>query len=444
MITDTASQPALLPWAAAQGRDTERRRLEAKYQVLLREDSKLAGLVSYTGNKKVPLLRLYRYKEAFSLEFVNRVLDRFNVGSDDFVFDPFAGMGTTVFAAMLRGVASAGVEKLPVATFVARTLPTFFEVEPGTLVSTLKRLAARVDSAPLAPIADDVPLVRLAFDPQAAIRLRQWKGAIDTLDAPLHDVFLLLFLSILEPTSLASNDGQFMRLKPDKKPLHPDIAIRQKVEQAENDLLTAPRIWPKVRLYEQHRPHIVSADSRDLTSVTLDTQPTVLITSPPYVNRYDYTRSYCLELCFHFVKDFQELRNIRRSILRSHIESKTMLDDSPPHPAVAEVVRNLAGYKLNNPRIPYMITAYFVDMAKVIREWHRVLAPGARVAMVVDNVRFEGEMLPVDLILSEMADAYGFSVEEVLVARYKGNSSQQMGKYGRVPVRESVVFWRKR
>lgn len=41
---------------------------------------------------------------------------------------------------------------------------------------------------------------------------------------------------------------------------------------------------------------------------------------------------------------------------------------------------------MNNPRIPDMLTAYFVDMRKVIGEWARVLASGAKVAMVVDNV----------------------------------------------------------
>ena len=71
------------------------------------------------------------------------------------------------------------------------------------------------------------------------------------------------------------------------------------------------------------------------------------------------------------------------------------------------------------------------------------MAPGAKVALVVTNVRFEGELLPVDLVLSEIAEAAGFRVEEIIVARYKGNSSQQMGKYGRVPVRESVVVWSK-
>jgi len=90
-----------------------------------------------------------------------------------------------------------------------------------------------------------------------------------------------------------------------------------------------------------------------------------------------------------------------------------------------------------------MITTYFIDMQKVIKEWFRVLAPGAHVAMVVDNVRFEGELIPVDLILSKMAEEAGFTVKKVIVARYKGNSSQQMKKYGKVSVRESIVVWEK-
>ena len=132
--------------------------------------------------------------------------------------------------------------------------------------------------------------------------------------------------------------------------------------------------------------------------------------------------------------------------MRSHIESKVGSDEHAPHPAVREIVDILRakGKALNNPRIPDMLTGYFVDMQKVISEWARVLAPAAKVALVVDNVRFEGELLPVDLVLSEMAEEAGFQVDEIIVARYKGNSSQQMGKYGRVPVRESIVIWSKR
>ena len=424
--------------------ESERTRIEDRYRPIIREELKLGALVSYVGNKSVPFLRLYRYKEAFSLEFVNRFLDYFGASpGKDVVFDPFAGMGTSLFASMLRGIPSIGVEKLPLAAFIARTLPVFHSISEGDISDTFRRLKSQVDDLPPADVAEDVPLLSIAFDEDTLTRLRKWKTAIDSLEHPLKDVFLLLFFSILGPTSYTSNDGQFLRVKKDKRPAYPDDALLDKVLQAEEDIIAAGKGWHSISGRPNSLPKVLDADTRDLRGIPISTPPTVLITSPPYANRYDYTRSYCLELCFHFVKSFEELKDIRFGILRSHIESKSSGEDAPAHPVVAEVVTNLKYKKLNNPRIPHMITAYFVDMEKAITEWSRILAPGARVALVVDNVRFEGEMVPVDLALSEIAERHGFVAEEIIVARYKGNSSQQMGRYGRVPVRESVVVWRK-
>jgi len=146
---------------------------------------------------------------------------------------------------------------------------------------------------------------------------------------------------------------------------------------------------------------------------------------------------------FILLKTFEELKALRFGILRSHVESRIEKEEGSPHPVITEILDALSNKPLNNPRIPIMITTYFIDMQKVIKEWFRVLAPGAHVAMVVDNVRFEGELIPVDLILSKMAEEAGFTVKKVIVARYKGNSSQQMKKYGKVSVRESIVVWEK-
>jgi hypothetical protein len=79
--------------------------------------------------------------------------------------------------------------------------------------------------------------------------------------------------------------------------------------------------------------------------------------------------------------------------MRSHIESKIRKGEVPPHPVIKEVVKILGRKKLNNPKIPSMIITYFIDMQKVIKEWFKALTPGAKVAMVVDNVRFEGELI---------------------------------------------------
>lgn len=421
-------------------------RLEAKYADRIREEPHLARWVSYVGNKDVPILRLYRFKEAFAFRFVEQFLDRFGLTSLDYVLDPFCGMGTTLLASYAHGIPSIGVDRLPVAVFIARTLPLFYVIEPGVLKDTFESLRTTVSHAEPAAVAEDVAIMKVAFPTETLFRLRQWKRVIDSLEGTLKDMFLLLFFAVLEPCSYTSKDGQFLRLRRDKVTADPDEMLAQKVEEAERDVQLARRMGWMIPSPTCHscEPEVLLGDTRYLGDLTFARKPTAIITSPPYANRYDYTRTYSLEICFHFVRNFEELRALRHSLLRSHIEAKVAPDEEPPHPAVGEVVTRLRQKvrELNNPRIPDMLTGYFVDMRKAIHEWAKVLAPGARVCLVVDNVRFDGWMLPVDLVLSEMAEEMGFEVEAILVARYKGNSSQQMGKYGRVPVRESVAIWR--
>jgi len=421
----------------------ERLRLEKRYKSLLREDLRLGELVSYGGNKRIPLLRLYRYKEAFAFEFVRHFIRRFGLTTRDYIFDPFAGMGTTLFASMLQGIPSIGIDKLPIAAFVAKAIHSLLYIENGDLRNTFETLKQKVDAIDPAPVAMDVRIMKLAFDEDILLRLRKWKAAINELPQPLKDIFLLLFFSILEATSYTSKDGQFLRLKREKHLLYPDDAILNKVFQAEQDLEHIRWLFPSWNGFRNCLPKVILGDTMNLGEISFDRPPTAIITSPPYANRYDYTRSYCLELCFHFVRNFEELKAIRFGILRSHIESKVSQQEKPSHPAVQEVIETLKSKHLNNPKIPHMIIGYFIDMEKAIYEWSHTLASGARVAMVVDNVRFEGELIPVDLVLSEVAEEAGFEVKEILIARYKGNSSQQMKRYGRVPVRESIVVWKK-
>ena len=116
------------------------------------------------------------------------------------------------------------------------------------------------------------------------------------------------------------------------------------------------------------------------------------------------------------------------------------------HNALQEVLYWLNTYngegQLNNSNIPRMIANYFLEMALVIFEMSRVLKPGGKVAMVNDNVRYAGEEIPVDLILSDFAEAAGLSTRNIWVlGTGKGNSSQQMGKYGRAELRKCVYVW---
>ena len=62
--------------------------------------------------------------------------------------------------------------------------------------------------------------------------------------------------------------------------------------------------------------------------------------------------------------------------------------------------------------------------------------------MVNDNVQYHGEEVPVDLILSDLAEQCGFRTEAIwTLPRGKGNASQQMGRFGRRELRKCVYWW---
>ena len=97
----------------------------------------------------------------------------------------------------------------------------------------------------------------------------------------------------------------------------------------------------------------------------------------------------------------------------------------------------------SDPRVARMLKGYFEDMYLVLRKLQALLSPGGVCVFVVGNVRYAGVMTPVDEILIDVAQQVGFTFDTVWVARLRGNSAQQMGRFRREPARESVVCLRK-
>lgn len=90
-----------------------------------------------------------------------------------------------------------------------------------------------------------------------------------------------------------------------------------------------------------------------------------------------------------------------------------------------------------------MVEGYFLDMYLCLREVARVCKKGARIAFVVGNAQYNNVPVPVDELTAEIGAQVGLACEKLIAVRYRGNSAQQMGKYGRRPSRESVVVLKK-
>ncbi len=366
------------------------------------------------------------------------LVKQFGLEKGDLVLDPFAGCGTTLLTCKELGLRSIGFDVLSISVFVASV-----KLADWPDLDTLLAATDRLLSIPFRPPKTsfpDVRIIHLAFRKETQAQLLFYREEIEKFEPPVRDFLMLGLLSILESVSSTSKDGQFLRLV--KRNIRPvKDTLRSMLMLMINDLSLRQQVLFKAG---KAKATVLEGDARNqCLPRQLLGKVSAVITSPPYLNRYDYSRTYALELCLLSVKSHQEMVRVRHSLLRSHIESREHSERALSMPALDEILAGLARQKLNNERMPIMVQGYFEDMNLVIKNMASCLKPGGRVALVVANAQFAGESVPTDLMLSELAEGHGFQTEAIWVTRYKGNSSQQMARYGRRPVRESIAFWRK-
>ncbi len=430
------------------------------------------SVVSFQANKSRAIFRWYKFKEAFSAGLVEYFLNRYHVTGT--LLDPFAGSGTALFVGAAQGLHTVGIELLPIGQTIIRTKQVIDEAFTPNDIDRLRDWAvSRLWSGAKAAVSvPELRITRDAYSQETSQAISKYLTAARRENERVYQVLLFALLSILEEISFTRKDGQYLRWdyrsgrrQPSKifnkgKIRSFEEAVVAKLDQIIVDLETdsTPGELFEGPLQSGETELHYGSCLKLLPEIESDSVDFV-ITSPPYCNRYDYTRTYALELAILGV-DEQKILQLRQEMLSCTVENraKDLFAMNPSwagavraadrHVLLQKILSFLDKQKeldlLNNTGIPRMVRGYFYEMACVISELARVSKSGARVIMVNDNVRYAGASISVDIILSELAERLGFTVENILVSpNGKGNSSQQMGLHGRDKLRKCVYVWRK-
>ncbi len=212
------------------------------------------------------------------------------------------------------------------------------------------------------------------------------------------------------------------------------------------------------RQFGRGYPNLRSGSCLEILRAVPDGAFDLVVTSPPYANRYDYARTSALELAWTGF-DQEGFSVLRQRMLSATVENKAktesldkaygdsreILDRSiqiyEEQSAVHEVLGILHDRQgeLSNRNVMRLVDQYFFEMALTITELGRVVRPGGIVIMVNNNVQYHGEELPVDIILADFAERSSFHCDKIWkFARGKGNASQQMARFGRRELRKCV------
>ncbi len=254
--------------------------------------------VSAMDAEHLPRHRWYFFKEAFSPAIVNHAIQDADLQPGSLVFDPFSGSGTTPLAAALAGMRGAGTEVNPFLRFVAET---------KIKVTTLKRFDSALKLAIHGAMAGaESPLTDFStfseHAPKAKKRgkwlfnsevLRAFEGGQRRISQTTGHEFVLVRLCLIGAAldaANASKDGKCLRYKKGWSDLR--LGRRDFIE-ALHSRADAMREDLEQTAGAPIDAQVTLGDSRTMRAPS---EFDLCVTSPPYLNSFDYTDIYRPEL----------------------------------------------------------------------------------------------------------------------------------------------------
>lgn len=387
----------------------------------------------------------YRFVLSFPPHLVRQYLRRFGVEEGCRVLDPFCGTGTTLVECKKLGIESVGVEAHPMTNF-ASSVKVDWTPKPGNLLEHAGEVAEAARTELAAGGIDDDQL----YDPHSLFGA--WDGdGLRTLPEesqklllknsisplPLHKALVLLdclkHCSVddyerherLALAKVLVSSASNLRFGPEVGvgPAKPDSPVilpwLSGVKKMAEDLRVL-RIAGDVPSTAHH------ADSRKALRMLEPGSIDAVITSPPYPNEKDYTRTTRLEtVLLGFVDDRAGLRELKQELVRSNTRGVYKADDDDQwisgHQEIERIadaiearrieLRKTSGFERLYARVTKL---YFGGMARHLSDLRRVLRPGAHLAYVVgDQASYLRVMIRTGQLLGDIAESLGYELLDI-------------------------------
>lgn len=419
----------------------------------------------------------YRFILSYPPHLVREYAARFELGSHSCVLDPFCGTGTTLVECKKLGIPSVGLEANPVVCFASRTKLNW-KTDPDALLGHAEAVAETAEQRLRDEGIGDSHTAGLPLFAchrtanQNLRRLPEEQAKLLLTDSlsplPLHKTLVLLEVlaerqdprfADYERLALASalvsgisnlHFGPEVGVGPAKSDAPVLSLWMNNVRAMADDLRTlSTSATTPARVHE--------TDAREAGSVLEPETVDAVITSPPYPNEKDYTRTTRLEsVLLGFIQSKQDLRALKRKLVRSNTRGVYQADTDDKLVAGHGEIERIAaaiesrrielGKTSGFERLYARVTKlYFGGMARHLADLRPALRPGAHLAYVVgDQASYLRVMIRTGQLLAGIAESLGYEVvgldlfrtrlatatrdqlrEEVVVLRWPGASQRR-------------------
>ena len=376
-----------------------------------------------------PIHRWANFIAGYTPEFVSECARDAGLNPGVVVLDPFAGLGTTLTQALLDGYSAVGYE----------ANPFFHELATAKMQAATGRISTDEVFAVLEATGEYAGSLTEMFGEDALKFLtkmfaeddfrmlagaRRAEGLVSEADRPL---FRLVVSRIMEAVCLSQTDGVYKAPTTRKVGKSFELAL---AEMRRDVLTDCQDILPKPDLTAE----LVLGPASQLSERRPSTA-SLCITSPPYLNNFDYAEMTRMELYFWgYARSWSEItERVRAQMIvntttspsnlkRKYLEFATKLPEVEQHflaPIVAQL-RERRDQKAGKKDYFALVYPYFAQLLEVFQGCHRVLKPGSPIHVIIGDSYLYGVHIPAGDICRRLLETAGFASLEQVLLRTRG------------------------
>lgn len=351
---------------------------------------------------------MFKYPCKFIPEIPRWAITKFLNNQSEIVFDPFCGSGTTLLEANVNGIKAYGTEIDNVAKLIINVKTTMFNIEQ------IKRLKIEFDNI-IDFLSDDskeyftpaISNLEHWFPQDTIIELGRIKKYIETIDdAKIRNFFELCMISIIKKVSYADDTSPKPYVSNKIKKSPPSVkkeffSIFKRYVQMSNELTMLENFGDS---------HILEGDALNFECPE---KIDLAITSPPYINAFDYGRTMRLENLWLDMLTEEELRNKKSKYVGTE---KINSEEEKKNLNILKRSKLLHKYYnlifSRDEKRALIVKKFFEDMEINLQQVYNQMKKGGKYIIVIGNSSIRNIEVESWKVIEQLANLIGFNTFE--------------------------------
>ena len=390
-------------------------------------DIRVERLPTNTTTKNHPIHRWFNFIAGFSPEYVDFVCKEQYSVTEKTLLDPFSGCGTSLVQALQNDFSIVGYE----------AHPFFYQIGKAKLIkrnslNVLNSITEAINigfNNPISVSREDNPGIDFLSKliPESYLDIL-FGAKLELENRNLDNVPLavLVLSKVLDDCCCSATDGIYKAPSTKKKNISPNESLEKIYKIISEDLNCAKIGRNKVKVFNK---------SSEKMSEIKDQSVSLIITSPPYLNNFDYAEMTRMYLYFWGIaKTWSEVSEKIRSKLivntTTALKGQKKLQEQyrSELPFFTYELLDEWVFKLREKRMikkgkkdyNYLIYPYFAQMFRVLRECYRVLDDKGFISIMVGDSALYGIHITSQTILGKLMEDIGFHNINIQLIRSRG------------------------